>query len=152
MCCTSDNHNYMCHTCAKEFLKFKLQLSSYWQNIKFSPYCPKFHIFTNIVKLLGCLYFLAPFIHLHWNWFFVMRWNHYPTNLCIKIQLPLPAPSQCCTQQWSVCQYYVGAEKITPGWTTLLVLIVVVEKLAANGPMIQWWSGDGYFTVHTIKF
>ena len=19
MCCTSDNHNYMCHTCAKEF-------------------------------------------------------------------------------------------------------------------------------------
>ena len=24
MCCTSDNHNYMCHTYAKEFLKFKL--------------------------------------------------------------------------------------------------------------------------------
>ena len=20
MCCASDNHNYMCHTCAKEFL------------------------------------------------------------------------------------------------------------------------------------
>ena len=49
MCCTSDNHNYMCHTCAKEFFKFKLKLRSYWQNIKFSRYCPKFHIFTNIV-------------------------------------------------------------------------------------------------------
>ena len=49
MCCASENHNYMCHTCAKEFFKFELQLSSYSQNIKFSRYCPKFHIFTNIV-------------------------------------------------------------------------------------------------------
>ena len=49
MCCASDNHNYMCHTCAKEFFKFELQLSSYSQNIKFSRYCPKFHIFENIV-------------------------------------------------------------------------------------------------------
>ena len=39
----------ICHTCAKEFFKFELKLSSYWQNIKFSRYCPKFHIFTNIV-------------------------------------------------------------------------------------------------------
>ena len=29
MCCASNNHNYMCHTWAKEFLKFELQLSSY---------------------------------------------------------------------------------------------------------------------------
>ena len=49
MCSASDNHNYISHTCAKEFLNFKLQLSSYWQNIKFSRYCPKFHIFTKIV-------------------------------------------------------------------------------------------------------
>ena len=48
MCCASDNHNYMCHTCAKKN-KFELQFSSYWQNTKFSRYCPKFHIFTNIV-------------------------------------------------------------------------------------------------------
>ena len=47
MCCASDNHNYMCHTCA--ILKFELQLSSSWQNIQFSRYCPKFHIFTKIV-------------------------------------------------------------------------------------------------------
>ena len=38
----------MSHVC-KKILKFKLWLSSYWQNIKFSRYCPKFHIFTNIV-------------------------------------------------------------------------------------------------------
>ena len=24
MCCASDNHNYMCHTRAKEFFKFEL--------------------------------------------------------------------------------------------------------------------------------
>ena len=33
----------------KRIFKFELQLSSYTQNIKFSRYCPKFHIFTNIV-------------------------------------------------------------------------------------------------------
>ena len=33
----------------KRIFKFELQLSSYWQNIKFSRYWPKFHIFTNIV-------------------------------------------------------------------------------------------------------
>ena len=49
MCFASDNHNYMCHTCAKEFVRFELQFSSYWQNIKFSRYCPKFHIFTKNV-------------------------------------------------------------------------------------------------------
>ena len=48
MCCASDNHNYMCHTRAF-FLKFELQLSSYWQNINFSRYCPKCHIFTKII-------------------------------------------------------------------------------------------------------
>ena len=46
MCCDADNHDYMCHTCTKEVLRFELQLSSYWQNIKFSWNCPKFHILT----------------------------------------------------------------------------------------------------------
>ena len=59
MCCASDNHNYMCHTCAKDF-KFELQLSSYWQNIKFSRYCPKFHIFTKIVIFQVYLRLLRP--------------------------------------------------------------------------------------------
>ena len=38
----------MSHMC-KRIFEFELQLSSYWQNIKFSRYCPKFHIFINIV-------------------------------------------------------------------------------------------------------
>ena len=33
----------------RRIFKFELELSSYWQNIKFSRYCPKFHSFTNIV-------------------------------------------------------------------------------------------------------
>ena len=60
MCCASDNHNYMCHTCAKEFFKFELQLRSYWQNIKFSRYCPKFPIFTNFVIFQVYLQLLRP--------------------------------------------------------------------------------------------
>ena len=39
---------YVSHMC-KRIFKLELQLSSYWQNIKFSRYCPKFHIFTKIV-------------------------------------------------------------------------------------------------------
>ena len=48
MCCASDNHNYVSHMC-KRIFEFELQLRSYWQNIKFSRYCPKFPIFTNFV-------------------------------------------------------------------------------------------------------
>ena len=63
MCRASDKHNYMYHTCAKEFFKFELQLSSYWQNINFSRYCPKFHIFTNIVIFI--CNFLDELLHPH---------------------------------------------------------------------------------------
>ena len=41
MCCASDNHNDMCHTCAKEFLNFDLQLSNYWQNIDIFTILPQ---------------------------------------------------------------------------------------------------------------
>ena len=27
MCCASDNHNYMCHTCAKDFFKLSFNLA-----------------------------------------------------------------------------------------------------------------------------
>ena len=60
MWCTPDNHTYMCHTCAKDFFKFELQLSSYWQNIRFSWNCPKFHIFTKIVIFQVYLQLFRP--------------------------------------------------------------------------------------------
>ena len=46
--CFRQSQLYVSHVC-KRIFKFELQLSSYWQNIKFSWYCPKFHIFTKIV-------------------------------------------------------------------------------------------------------
>ena len=49
ICCASDNHSYNVSHMCKRIFKFELQLRSYWQNIKFSWYCPKFPIFTNIV-------------------------------------------------------------------------------------------------------
>ena len=42
MCCASDNHNYLCHTCAKEFLKFELQLSSFDEISNFHDIAPNF--------------------------------------------------------------------------------------------------------------
>ena len=63
MCCASDNHNYMCHTCAKEFLNSELQISSYWQNIKISRNRPKFHIFTWFVIFKYICNFLDQLLH-----------------------------------------------------------------------------------------
>ena len=50
----------MSHVCKRIFFKFELQLSSYWQNIKFSRYWPKFHIFTNIVIFQVYLQLFRP--------------------------------------------------------------------------------------------
>ena len=47
----------------KRIFKFELQLSSYWQNIKFSQYCPKFHIFTKIIIFHIMCNFLDQLLH-----------------------------------------------------------------------------------------
>ena len=47
----------------KRIFKFELQLGSYWQNIKFSRYCPKFHIFTKIVIFKYICSFLDQLLH-----------------------------------------------------------------------------------------
>ena len=47
----------------KRIFKFELQLSSDRQNIKFSRYCPKFHIFTNIIIFKYICNFLDPLLH-----------------------------------------------------------------------------------------
>ena len=47
----------------KRIFKFELQLSSYWQSIKFSRYCPKFYIFTNIVIFQVYCNFLDQLLH-----------------------------------------------------------------------------------------
>ena len=59
ICCASDNPNFMSHTC-KRIFKFELQLSSYWQTIKFSQFCPKFHIFTKIIIFQVYLQLFRP--------------------------------------------------------------------------------------------
>ena len=57
MCCASQL--YVSHMC-KRIFQFEPQLSSYWQNIKFSRYCPKFHIFTKIVIFQVYLHLFRP--------------------------------------------------------------------------------------------
>ena len=47
----------------KRIYKFELQWSSYWQNIKFSRYYPKFHIFTKIVIFKYICNFLDQLLH-----------------------------------------------------------------------------------------
>ena len=62
MCCASDNHNYKCHTCAKEFLKFELQLSSYWPKKKsnFHDIAPNFTFAQKIVIFQVYLQLFRP--------------------------------------------------------------------------------------------
>ena len=52
----------MSHMC-KRIFKFELQLGSYWQNIKFSRYCPKFLIFTKILIFKYICNFLDQLLH-----------------------------------------------------------------------------------------
>ena len=44
----------------KRIFKFELHWSSYWQNIKFSGYCPKFHILIKIVIFEVYFQFFRP--------------------------------------------------------------------------------------------
>ena len=60
MCYASYNHNYMLSHMCKRIFKFELQLRSYWQNIKFSRYCPKFPIFTDFAIFQVYLQLLRP--------------------------------------------------------------------------------------------
>ena len=55
MCCTSDNHNYMCHTCAKESLirtSIK-QLSTKYQIFTKLPQIPHIHINRNFSSIFA---------------------------------------------------------------------------------------------------
>ena len=49
MCCSADNHNYMRHACAKEFLDSNLIKTVIDKISNFHEIAPKFHIFTYIV-------------------------------------------------------------------------------------------------------
>ena len=61
--CAADNQQlYVSHMCKRIFTK-ELQLSSYWQNIKFSRNCPKFHIFTKFVIFKYICNFLDHVLH-----------------------------------------------------------------------------------------
>ena len=50
---------YVSHLCKRNF-RFERQLNSYWQNIKFSRNCPKFHIFSKIVIFKVYLQLFRP--------------------------------------------------------------------------------------------
>ena len=59
MLCFRQSQVYVWHMC-KRIFKFELQLSNYWQNIKFSRYCPKFHIFIKIIIFQVYLQLFRP--------------------------------------------------------------------------------------------
>ena len=60
MCYASDNHNYMCHTCAKERLNSRFSLAVIDKISFFLRYCPKFHIFTKTVIFQVYLQLFRP--------------------------------------------------------------------------------------------
>ena len=62
-CCASDNHNYMCHTCAKEFLNSSLikQLLTKYQIFTTLPQISHFHKNRNFSSII-CT-FLDQLLH-----------------------------------------------------------------------------------------
>ena len=57
MCCVSDNHNYMCHTCAKEFLNSGVNQAVIDKISNFHDIAPNF---TKIVIFQVYLQFFRP--------------------------------------------------------------------------------------------
>ena len=53
MCCTSDNHNYMCHTCAKEFFNLIKQLLTKYQIFTILPQISHFHKYRNFSSIFA---------------------------------------------------------------------------------------------------
>ena len=63
MCCASDNLNYICHTCAKDFLNSRLQLSSCRQISNFHDIVPNFTFSQKIVIFQVYLQLFRQLLH-----------------------------------------------------------------------------------------
>ena len=64
MCCTSDNHNYMCHTCVKDFFKIQAlikQLLTKYQIFTILPQISHFHKYRNFSSIFAT--FLDQLLH-----------------------------------------------------------------------------------------
>ena len=61
-CAVLQKITYVSRMC-KRIFRFALQLSNYWQNIKFSRYCPKFHIFIKIIIFKYICNFSGQLLH-----------------------------------------------------------------------------------------
>ena len=96
----------MSHMC-KRIFKFKLQWSSYWQNIKFSRYCPKFHIFTKIVIFQVYLQLFRPIASSLW-----ILWQGHVRNTLFH-----------CCQLWAVKLTKPPNPKID-GWDSRKLLML----------------------------
>ena len=56
MCCASDNRNYMCHTCAKEFFSIRAlikQLLTKYQIFTILPQISHFHKYRNFSSIFA---------------------------------------------------------------------------------------------------
>ena len=56
MCCASDNHNYMCHTCAKDFFLIRAlikQLLTKYQIFMILPQISHFHEYRNFSSIFA---------------------------------------------------------------------------------------------------
>ena len=56
MCCTSDNPNHMCHTCAKDFFKIQAlikQLLTKYQIFTILPQVSHFHKYRNFSSIFA---------------------------------------------------------------------------------------------------
>ena len=89
--CFRQTQLYVSHVC-KRIFKFELQLSSYWQNIKFSRCCPKFHIITKIVIFQFFCNFLDQLLH---------PYEFYGRGMSVILFWPIPA-SRLWLKKWKI--------------------------------------------------
>ena len=128
----------------KRIFKFELQLSSYWQNIKFSRYCLKFHSFTKIVIFQVYLQLLRPTASSYTFYdramsgilFFIFASCEPLILVCSSL---LPKPILIHKTQYTVAY---------PGWHTPRVqtedgVLAPPGKLKNGTPRRRFWMGEG---------
>ena len=99
MWCAADNRNYMCHIMCKTIFRYELYLSNYWQNIKFSQNCAKFHMSQKIVFLFKYNWKLIDQLLLLYQFYGRDMWGMHCFHFC---------------QLWAVKWYYLSNYSVLP--------------------------------------
>ena len=123
----------------KRIFEFELQLSSYWQNIKFSWYWPKFHIFANIVIFQVYLQLFRPTassLLMVWQWHVRNTLFHFCQLWAVKAYYKILRESRAKISKRSRfytflynCRVQIKAYFSSSKWNRLIPLLDPTPKI-----------------------